>query len=170
MIFSQSRVTMAMQECILMLRVGAQKSIQTFLKSPKIAQYSRIVFFVQNVFSKLILGYFKSPKIARNSGIVSFSNFKIFMGRYTLYHSFSCPKFQLPIKSPEVPIFEKQCLTMIMKGMRWQKLQVYIKYRRQRALQGNVQESCILQSSQFLPTHSFHNLRLTLLFKYSDVW
>ena len=33
-----------------------------------------------------------------------------------------------------------------------------------------VQESCILQSSQFLPTHSFRNLRLTLLFKYSDVW
>ena len=30
-------------------------------------------------------------------------------GRYTLYHSFSCPKFQLPIKSPDVTIFEKQC-------------------------------------------------------------
>ena len=39
-------------------------------------------------------------------------------GRYTLYHSFSCPKFQLPIKSPEVTIFEKQFLTKIMKGMR----------------------------------------------------
>ena len=30
-------------------------------------------------------------------------------GRYTLYHSFSCPKFQFPIKSPDVTIFEKQC-------------------------------------------------------------
>ena len=30
-------------------------------------------------------------------------------GRYTLYHSFSFPKFQLPIKSPDVTIFEKQC-------------------------------------------------------------
>ena len=39
-------------------------------------------------------------------------------GGYTLYHSFNCPKFQLPIKSPEVTIFEKQCLTKIMKGMR----------------------------------------------------
>ena len=41
-----------------------------------------------------------------------------FIGRYTLYLSFSCPKFQLLIKSPEVTIFEKQCLTKIMKGMR----------------------------------------------------
>ena len=51
-------------------------------------------------------------------------------GRYTLDHSFSFPKFQLPTKSLEVTIFEKQCLTKIIKGMRWKKLQVYIKYRR----------------------------------------
>ena len=40
MFFSQSRLDMAMQECILMLRVGAQKSIETFLKSPKIRESS----------------------------------------------------------------------------------------------------------------------------------
>ena len=84
--FSESHLYMAMQGCILMLRVGAQKSIWAFLKSQKVAQYSQIVFFVQNVFSKfkdcfsvigvvfskMIFVYLKSPKIARNSGTVSF--------------------------------------------------------------------------------------------------
>ena len=36
---------MVMQGCILMLRAGAQKSIETFLRSPKIAQYSQVDFF-----------------------------------------------------------------------------------------------------------------------------
>ena len=40
MIFSQSRLYMAMQGCILMLRAGAQKSIETFVKSSKIREYS----------------------------------------------------------------------------------------------------------------------------------
>ena len=35
MIFSQSRVSMAMQGCILVLRVGAQKSIWTISEKPK---------------------------------------------------------------------------------------------------------------------------------------
>ena len=38
--FSESRIYMAMQGCILMLRVGAQKSIWAFLKRPKIREYS----------------------------------------------------------------------------------------------------------------------------------
>ena len=57
MFFIYSRVYMVMQGCLLMLRVGAQKSIETFLRSPKIAQYSGVVFFVQNVFF-LIKGCF----------------------------------------------------------------------------------------------------------------
>ena len=64
------------------------------------------------------------------SGVRIIEILQIEEGRYTLYHSFICPKFQLPIKSPEVTIFEKQCLTKIMKRMRWQKLQLYIKCRR----------------------------------------
>ena len=40
MIFSKSRLYMAMQGCELVLRVGAQKSIYTFLKSPKIREFS----------------------------------------------------------------------------------------------------------------------------------
>ena len=90
--FSQSRVYMIMHGCILMLRFCAQKSIQTFLKSRKTAQYSQIVFFVQNVFktikgcfsvigvvfSKMILAYLKSPKIARNSGVVNTAE-KVFL-------------------------------------------------------------------------------------------
>ena len=39
MIFSQSRRYMTMQGCILVLRVGAQKSMWTFLRSPKIREY-----------------------------------------------------------------------------------------------------------------------------------
>ena len=79
MFFSQSRLYMTMQGCILMLRVGAQKSIQTFWKSPKIARYSGVVYYAQKVvfkikgcfsvtgvvFSKMIFGYFKSPKIVQ---------------------------------------------------------------------------------------------------------
>ena len=71
--------------------VGAQKSIETFLRSPRIARYSGVVFFSQNVFfkikgcfsvtgvvfPKIIFGYFKSLKIARNSGVVYFSQ-KVF--------------------------------------------------------------------------------------------
>ena len=116
-------------------------------------------------------------------------------GRYLMYHSFSCPKFQLPIKSPEVTIFEKQCQTKVMKGMCWQKLQVYIQNGRQRALMVHLylclpdqcgqkmhkskgdrlckigqKENICLFCSQFFPTHSFHNLRLTLPFKYGDFW
>ena len=41
----------------------------------------------------------------------------VLVSRYTLYHIFSCLKFHLPIKSPDVTIFEKQCWTKIMKGM-----------------------------------------------------
>ena len=91
--FIQSRLYMAIQGCILILRVGAQKSIETFLRSPKITRYSGVVYFAQKVFfkikgclsvigvvfSKLIFGNFKSQKIARNSGIVSFFNFKVFV-------------------------------------------------------------------------------------------
>ena len=40
---------------------------------------------------------------------ISLHQRKCFIGRYTLYHSLSCPKFQLPIKSLDVTIFEKQC-------------------------------------------------------------
>ena len=39
MIFSESRLYMAMQGCILVLRVGAQKLIWTFLRIPKIIKY-----------------------------------------------------------------------------------------------------------------------------------
>ena len=39
MIFSESRLDMAMQGCNLVLRVGAQKSILTFLRIPKIGEY-----------------------------------------------------------------------------------------------------------------------------------
>ena len=39
MIFSESRLDMAMQGWILVLRVGAQLSIWTFLRSPKIREY-----------------------------------------------------------------------------------------------------------------------------------
>ena len=39
MIFSQSRLDMAMHGCNLVLRVGSQKSIWTFLKSSKIREY-----------------------------------------------------------------------------------------------------------------------------------
>ena len=39
MIFSESRLDMAMQGWILLLRVGAQKSILTFLRSPIIREY-----------------------------------------------------------------------------------------------------------------------------------
>ena len=39
MVFSESRLDMAMQGCNLVLRVGAQKSILTFLRSPKIREY-----------------------------------------------------------------------------------------------------------------------------------
>ena len=39
MIFSESRLDMDMQGWILVLRVGAQKSILTFLRSPKIREY-----------------------------------------------------------------------------------------------------------------------------------
>ena len=39
MIFSESRLYIAMQKCILMLRVGAQKTILTFLRSPKNREY-----------------------------------------------------------------------------------------------------------------------------------
>ena len=39
MIFSESRLYMAMQGCIFMIRVGDQKSIWTFLRSPKIIKY-----------------------------------------------------------------------------------------------------------------------------------
>ena len=52
-IFSESRVYMAMKGCIFMLRVGAQKSIETFLRNPKIVRYSKVVFFVQKVFFKI---------------------------------------------------------------------------------------------------------------------
>ena len=38
MFFSQSRLYMAMQGCILMLGVVAQKFIETFSKSPKITK------------------------------------------------------------------------------------------------------------------------------------
>ena len=37
---SECLLYMAMQGCFLVLRVGAQKSICTFLKSPKIREYS----------------------------------------------------------------------------------------------------------------------------------
>ena len=37
--FSESRLYMAMQGCILMIRVGAQKSIWAFLKSQKIREH-----------------------------------------------------------------------------------------------------------------------------------
>ena len=50
MIFVQSCLYMAMQGCIWMLRVGAQKSIETFLRSPKIARYSEVVFFSKMYF------------------------------------------------------------------------------------------------------------------------
>ena len=53
MFFIQSRLYMTMQGCILMLRVGAQKSIETFLRSPKIAQYSVVVYFAQRLFFKV---------------------------------------------------------------------------------------------------------------------
>ena len=93
MFFIQSRLYMAIQGCILMLRFGAQKLIQTFLRSPKITRYSGVVYFSQNlffkikgclsvigvVFLKFIFGHFKSPKIAQNSVVVSFLNFKIFI-------------------------------------------------------------------------------------------
>ena len=39
MVFSQSRLYMAMQKCILMLSDGAQKSIWAFLRSTKIREY-----------------------------------------------------------------------------------------------------------------------------------
>ena len=39
MIFNESRLDMAMQGWILLLRVGDQKSILTFLRSPKIREY-----------------------------------------------------------------------------------------------------------------------------------
>ena len=52
-IFNQSHVYMTMQGCIFMLGVGAQKSIKTFLKGPKIARYSEVVFFVQKVFFQI---------------------------------------------------------------------------------------------------------------------
>ena len=39
MIFSESRLDKAMQGCILVLRVGAQKSILSFLRSSKIREY-----------------------------------------------------------------------------------------------------------------------------------
>ena len=39
MIFSESRLYMAMQGCIFMIRVGVEKSILTFLRSPKITKY-----------------------------------------------------------------------------------------------------------------------------------
>ena len=50
MLFIQSRLYMVMQGCSLMLRIGAQKSIETFLRSLKIARYSGVILFVQNVF------------------------------------------------------------------------------------------------------------------------
>ena len=40
MFFIQSRLYIVMQVCVLMLRVAAQKSIKTFLKSLKIREYS----------------------------------------------------------------------------------------------------------------------------------
>ena len=48
--FSQSRLYMAMQGCIYMLRVGALKSIWTFLKSPKKAQNSGTLISVGLIF------------------------------------------------------------------------------------------------------------------------
>ena len=39
MIFSEIRLYMAMQGCIFMIRVGVEKSILTFLRSPKITKY-----------------------------------------------------------------------------------------------------------------------------------
>ena len=57
-----------------------------------------------------------------------------------------------------------------MKGMFWQKLRglqdagfLYISLKRSLP-------PIFDMYLQFLPTHSFHNLRQTLLFKYSDVW
>ena len=38
-IFSESRLEMAMQGCNLVLRVGSQKSIWTSLRSPRITKY-----------------------------------------------------------------------------------------------------------------------------------
>ena len=38
MIFSESRLDMAMQRCILMLKVGVQKSMWTFLRNPEIRE------------------------------------------------------------------------------------------------------------------------------------
>ena len=56
-IFIQSCICMAMQGCILMLRVRAQKSIETFLRSPKIARYSKVVFLSKIYFLKLKIAF-----------------------------------------------------------------------------------------------------------------
>ena len=45
--FSESRLYMAMQGCISVLRVGAQKSIWTYLKSPKIIESSKTIKFAK---------------------------------------------------------------------------------------------------------------------------
>ena len=53
MISTQNRLYMAMQGCIFMLRVGAQKVIDTFLRSSKIARNFGLVYFAQKVFFKI---------------------------------------------------------------------------------------------------------------------
>ena len=47
--FSESRFYMAMQGCISVLRVGAQKSIRTYLKSPKIIESSKTIKFAKKI-------------------------------------------------------------------------------------------------------------------------
>ena len=53
MIFIQSHGHMAMQGRILFLRIAAQKSMKTFLRSPKIDRYSKVVFLSKMYYLKL---------------------------------------------------------------------------------------------------------------------
>ena len=91
--FSGSRLYMAWQGCISVLRVGAQKSVQTYLKSPKNHRVlldhkvckkmnfsqSRLYMAMQGCISVLRVGarksvqtYLNSPKIIESSQTIKF--------------------------------------------------------------------------------------------------
>ena len=90
--FSESRLYMAMQGCISVIRVGVQKSILTYLKSPKIIVFpdhkvckkmnfseSRLYMAMQGCILMLRVGaqksiwtYLKSPKIIESSWMIMF--------------------------------------------------------------------------------------------------